>query len=211
MAVEVRGFRRSDSRGVIGVLADAFLDDPVWTAIGPRNRAHRKIANRASFAGILAGSARHGARIRVARSEGRIAGATIAFAPGDWPIPDLAALWELGWLFVAGPRPALRGMRDDRAIRATHVEHRHTYLWFIGVDPSLHGRGVGRALMADVHAAADPLGAPTYLETGTEANVGFYRSLGYEAEGEIDLPSGGVMWRMERPAPAPAAITAATA
>lgn len=202
MDVEVGGFRRSDSRAVIGVLADAFLDDPVWTAIGPHNRAHRKVANRASFAGILAGSSRHGARIRVARAEGRVAGATIAFEPGTWPIPDLAALWELGWFFVAGPAPVIRGMRDDRAIRAAHVEHPHMYLWFIGVDPVFHGRGIGRALMAELHAASDPLGVPTYLETGTEKNVGFYGSLGYADEGEIELPSGAGMWRMERPAPA---------
>ena len=204
MDVEVTGFRRSDSRAVIGVLAAAFVDDPVWTAIGPRNRAHRAIANRASFAGILAGSVRHGARVRVARSEGRVAGATIAFEPGRWPIPDLAALWELGWLAVAGPLPAMRGMRDDRAIRATHIEHPHMYLWFIGVDPALHGSGVGRALMSELHAASDPLGVPAYLETGTEANVGFYGGRGYAVEGEIDLPSGARMWRMERPAGAAA-------
>ena len=200
MPTEVGRFHRGDSRAVIGVLADAFLDDPVWTAIGPRNRAHRKIANRASFAGILAGSVRHGARIRVARFDGRVAGATIAFEPGSWPIPDLAAFWELGWFFVAGPAPVIRGMRDDRAIRATHVEHPHVYLWFIGVAPDLHGRGVGRALMAELHAASDPLTVPAYLETGTEANVGFYGTLGYGVLGEIDLPSGARMWRMERPA-----------
>lgn len=199
MRAEVGGFRRSDSRAVIGVLADAFLDDPVWTSIGPRNRAHRKLANRASFAGILAGSVRHGARVRVARAEGRIAGATIAFEPGRWPIPDPAALWELGWLIVAGPAPVLRGMRDDRAIRATHVAHPHIYLWFIGVTPELHGRGIGRALMAELHGTSDPLGLPVYLETGTMDNVAFYGSLGYRVEGEIELPSGPPMWRMERP------------
>jgi GNAT superfamily N-acetyltransferase len=181
------------------VLGDAFLDDPVWSAIGPHRRSHRRIANRVSFAGILAGSIRNGARIRVARDGGTVVGASVAFAPGRWPIPDGSVLWELGWLVVAGPLPALRGLRDDRAMRAAHVEHPHMYLWFLGVDPPLHGTGVGRALLADMHADSDALGVPAYLETGTPGNVGFYERDGYETIGTIEMPSGPTMWRMERP------------
>lgn len=131
-----------------------------------------------------------------------MAGATIAFEPGRWPPPDSAALWELGWALVAGPLPVLRGLRDDRAMRASHVTHPHMYLWFVGVAPELQGRGVGRALLADLHGRADGLALPTYLETGTVENLHLYRALGYEVRGELALPSGSRMWRMERPGPA---------
>ena len=189
--------------GPVGpVLAAAFLDDPVWVAIGPRARRYRALTNRVSFWGILRASNRHGARIRVARRgpDAPTAGATIAFEPDHWPPPDSAFAWELPWALAAGPLPMRRGLRDDRTIRATHIEHPHMYLWFIGVDPALHGGGVGRALMAELHAESDQRALPTYLETGTPKNVAFYESVGYEVLGEIPLPSGAHMWRMERPA-----------
>jgi ribosomal protein S18 acetylase RimI-like enzyme len=196
------------SRGELGaigpVLAAAFLDDPVWVASGPRRRHHRALSNRATFWGIVRASHRHGARIRIARRSGRVAGATIAFEPGSWPLPDAAFAWELGWVLVAGPLPVLRGLRDDRAMRAAHIERPHLYLWFIGVEPELHGEGVGRALMGELHERSDELDLPTYLETGTPSNVRFYRSLGYEVVGELEMPSGAEMWRMERPPPASA-------
>ncbi|MCB0866380.1 MAG: GNAT family N-acetyltransferase [Solirubrobacterales bacterium] len=186
------------------VLADAFIDDPVWAAIGPHWRPHRRLSNRVSFAGIFAGSRRGGARIRVAREEGRILGATIAFEPGRWPLSDGSMLWELGWVLAAGPLPVYRGFRDDRAMRAQHVTHPHMYLWFLGVDPERQGQGIGQALLADLHARSATLGAPTFLETGTRENVGFYEHLGYEVLGEISLPSGPTSWRMERPSVHPA-------
>lgn len=184
------------------MLGDAFLEDPVWSAIGPRHRGHRRLANRVSFAGILAGSRRQGARVRVARSAaGDVVGATVAFAPGRWPLSQGSFVWEAGWLAVAGPLPALRGFRDDREMRAHHVGHPHMYLWFLGVDPDLHGSGVGRALLADLHAESEALGVPTFLETATRENVAFYERGGYEVIGEIAMPSGPTMWRMERPSP----------
>lgn len=201
-AVEIAAAGRSDLGAVASVLAQAFLDDPVWVATGPSHRRHRALANRAAFWGICQASHRHGARIRIAHPPGTrrpVLGATVAFEPGTWPIPDSAGIWELGWALVAGPGPLRRGLRDDRAMRAAHIEHPHMYLWFIGVDPASHGEGVGRALMAELHADSDRLGLPTYLETGTAANVGFYRALGYEPRGEIHLPSGPRMWKLERP------------
>jgi ribosomal protein S18 acetylase RimI-like enzyme len=199
-SISVEPLAPGDSRSAARVLGDAFLDDPVWSAIGPRRRGHRRIANRLSFAGILAGSRRHGGRIRVARdAAGEVVGATVAFVPGRWPLSQGSFVWELGWLMVAGPVPAWRGLRDDRAMRAAHVDHPHMYLWFLGVDPAVHGTGVGRALLAELHAAADELGVPTFLETATRENVGFYERDGYEVLGEIAMPSGPTMWRMERP------------
>ncbi len=182
------------------VLGEAFLDDPVWSAIGPHLRSHRRIANRVSFAGILTGSRRQEARITVARSGAEIIGASVAFRPGRWPIPGGSAIWELGWLLIAGPLPAWRGMRDDRAMRSSHVTHPHMYLWFLGVAPKHQGRGVGRALLADLHGESDVAGVPTYLETASAENVAFYRRDGYEKLGEVRMPSGPRMWRMERPA-----------
>jgi ribosomal protein S18 acetylase RimI-like enzyme len=189
----------AEVRAAANVLAAAFVDDPVWTAIGPHRRGHRRVANRVSFAGILAGSRRGGARIRVAREDGRVLGASVAFEPGSWPLSEGSIAWELGWVFVAGPLPAWRGFNDDRAMRAEHVTHPHMYLWFLGVDPKVHSRGIGRALLAELHDRSAEIGMPTFLETGSEENVRFYERLGYEVLSDMTLPSGARMWRMERP------------
>lgn len=201
--MSIAPIRRGEAHSAARVLGDAFLDDPVWTAIGPRLRAHRRIANRVSFAGIIAASRRQGARIRVALDGDEVVGATVAFEPGRWPIPETSAIWELGWLAVAGPIPAWRGIRDDRAMRDHHIEHPHMYLWFLGVDLARHGTGTGRALLAELHTDADALDVPTYLETASPGNVAFYERDGYEEIGTIAMPSGPTMWRMEREAGSP--------
>ncbi len=197
--LEVGLLASGEARAAARVLADAFADDPVATAIGPRRRGHRRAISPLSFAGIVIASARHGGRVHVARRGGAVVGVGIDFVPGAWPITDGAVVYELAWALLAGPQPIRRGIAFDRAVRAAHVEHDHMYLWFLGVDPAEQGRGVGRALLADLHGRADERRVPTYLETGTMANVAWYASAGYELLGELELPGGQPLWRMERP------------
>lgn len=198
--VSVDPIAEGDVDAAADVLNAAFLEDPVWTSIGPRRREHRRFANRTIFRGIVGSSRRHRGRVRVARDGSRIVGVSIAFEPGAWPLPQNALLYELRWLALVGPMPALRGFRNDREIRRRHPSHPLMYLWFLGVHPEWHGRGVGRALQAELHAESDARGLPTHLETGTEKNVGFYEGDGYAVSGRVELPSGPQMWLMERPA-----------
>lgn len=197
---EVGPIGRGEMRAAARVLGAAFLDDPISTAIGPRHRGHRRITGPVSFMGILVASQRHRGRVRVARHRetGRVAGVSIAFEPGAWPIPEGAVAYEIGWLLMAGPRPLRRAVDFDRKVRAAHVGHPHMYLWFLAVDPAVQGCGIGKALLADVHSEAAGADVPTYLETGTMANVTYYASVGYEILGEINLSTGEPMWLMER-------------
>ncbi|MEJ2888217.1 ribosomal protein S18-alanine N-acetyltransferase [Actinomycetospora aeridis] len=55
----------------------------------------------------------------------------------------------------------------------------------IGVDPAHQGRGIGRALLDGLLAAADGIGATTYLEVRVDnaPAQGLYRSVGFEVLG----------------------------
>lgn len=55
----------------------------------------------------------------------------------------------------------------------------------IGVDPAHQGRGVGRALLDGLLAAADEIGATTYLEVRVDNAParGLYRGAGFEVVG----------------------------
>jgi GNAT superfamily N-acetyltransferase len=70
------------------------------------------------------------------------------------------------------------------------------------VAPDLQGRGVGRALLAAVHAAAPPSVTRFWLVTGarSEDNLRLYAAAGYRAAGTVVDPAGVGLVRLERPA-----------
>ena len=78
-----------------------------------------------------------------------------------------------------------------------HPKEPHLYLQVLGVDPAFQGKGYGKALLdrLALEARVRPEIAGVYLETGTEANVAFYSSKGYEILGEL-YPLGVRQWRM---------------
>ena len=76
----------------------------------------------------------------------------------------------------------------------------HIYLNVLGVEPELQRRHFGVALLdyLRAQAALRPDLAGVYLETATEANVGYYSHVGYRIIGEI-RPLGVRVWRMLQP------------
>lgn len=73
----------------------------------------------------------------------------------------------------------------------------------IGVEPGYQHRGVGRALLTGLLAAADGIDAAVYLEvrTDNEAAVALYRSVGFEVVGRRRryYASGADAYTMRRP------------
>ena len=192
------GARRAGA--AIGVLGDAFLDDPVWTAIGPRRRGPPRgsptaspspgssPARRATAPG--SGSPATGAgRRRDDRLRARHAG-RCPTAP------------RLGARLALRRRPAAGVARDARRPRDAR---QHTELPpYVSVvhrrrpGPPRHRGRPGAARRAPRRRRRRSA-CPTYLETGDALNVSFYERDGYEVLGEIAMPSGPTMWRMERP------------
>ena len=97
-----------------------------------------------------------------------------------------------------GLRHGLRVLRDYRAFDAAWPDGRFWYLGLLAVAPEAQGRGVGRALVRAGADRADRDGTGIFLETGTRANVAWYRRLGFRETRPIDLPHGPPHWALWR-------------
>ena len=92
----------------------------------------------------------------------------------------------------------LTGMRLLDAVDRAHPHEPHWYLAVLGVDPSMQGRGLGRALLEPVLDRCDEQFEPAYLETQKPDNLPFYERFGFRVVGEVSVAGSPTMWRMWR-------------
>ena len=191
-------------RGAIGLLADAFLDDPIFCFHFPDPRLRRKVLE--LFFGDVVRAHMQFKQVYAAFDRETLIGAAV------WR-PPIAAVTGLSAqlrglimrcrLLVLSPRVGKRLLQGFARLEAMHPDTPHWYLFFVGIDSQRRGRGIGARLMAPVLQAADAGEIPCYLETPFRQTLPFYRKLGYELIGEprpfIGAPQ---LWAMKRP-PAP--------
>jgi GNAT superfamily N-acetyltransferase len=191
--VELEQSRRAEAARV---LAEAFLDDPAWVAIGPRREpARRRLLTR--YYTVLVGEAlRWGGPNWCAISAGAVAGVALTYADGRRFAPPRATLREAPAFLPAGLRPSLRGAYVDFVMKRAHPRNAHVLLWYLAARPDIQRQGVGRALLDRVRAGAQRSGLPIYLDTTKFENVGYYRSHGYSEVGEARLLRGARVWFM---------------
>lgn len=107
---------------------------------------------------------------------------------------DLAAPGVVARAAWVGPRlvGSVRGRVDGAAMEVARLT----------VAPDLQGRGVGRALLEAVHAAAPPAVRTTWLITGARSddNLRLYAAAGYHPAGRTVDPAGVELVRLERAA-----------
>jgi ribosomal protein S18 acetylase RimI-like enzyme len=184
-----------ETAALAGVLARAFLDDPVarWSCRPDRLRL-----------GML--ERFNGARVRQLLPHEEV-----------WTTPELscAALWAPPQLWKTTIRedielarcllhPRLIGRAPLVAAGLLGMERRHPrdvphwYLAVLGTDPSSQGQGLGSAVLAPVLERCDSDGVGAYLESSKERNIDFYARHGFRVTGEIHLPRGPTMWPMWR-------------
>jgi GNAT superfamily N-acetyltransferase len=195
--VEIRPLQPSEYGAAAVLLADAFLDDPGWLAVGPDRRQRRYRLLRRFHRDALDIVHRYGRPIYGALDGDTLAGVAATFAAGLYPPPELRTTLKFLPAFLrAGPAPLARALRFSKIQEKGHPREEHVYLWFLAVDPRRQRGGVGRALLARVYADAE---APVYLDTANPANVPYYASNGYEETGSAAGPRGATMWFMKRP------------
>lgn len=172
----VRRATEGDIEDIVRVLARAFeTDDPIEEYVfpDPGQRARRT-------PGMLRAMVRHrflpvdGAF--VATVDDRVVGAAL------WQPPATRTAW---WhAAVSGPQllwsmrsATVRGMAVDAAMAKVAPAEPHLFLVYLGCEPGLQRRGVGRALWAALAEDADARGAGLG-GICKDGNVAYYRALG---------------------------------
>ncbi len=178
------------------VLTEAFLDNPVWTCIGPKRESLRRHVARHFHRLALRHAQRYGGPSWCALRDGKVVGVAVTFAHGhDYP-PPMTWLTEGTPFILAGPGGMLRAARVDVAMKRGHPREPYFYLWFLAVDPPAQRQGVGRTLLGQMLAEARARQLPVYLETTKAANVPYYASHGFRLTGEAAMPRGARVWYM---------------
>lgn len=184
----------SDRGRVAAMLARAFADDPAMTWIFPDPADRAKRLPR--LFGLLFNEDAGGMRLVTSGGEA----ATLWRGPGG-AVTSIPSMLRQAWPMWRALGLALpRAMAVAGEIEAHMPAGDFWYLHIAGCDPAAQGNGLGGAVVgAGLARGAGRL--PAYLETATEANLGFYQALGFAVTAEWRVPKGGPrFWSMLRPA-----------
>jgi ribosomal protein S18 acetylase RimI-like enzyme len=198
----VQPIEASDVDAAGGVLARAFRDNPGVSAVlqgyGPEDRLRIGIP---SMTGFVKAVRRHGVAECI-KQDGRIAAVSLSFPPGAFPPPLRFELMIAWGPLRAGLKRSLRFMRVDKEMRRRHPTYPHWYLWFLGTEPELQGKGHGSELLKVLAARAVEDRVPCYLETDKETSVRLYQRHDYNVLSEEMMPGLGFkLWFMRTPMP----------
>jgi ribosomal protein S18 acetylase RimI-like enzyme len=182
----------------VACLATAFAQDPITgfllqTGPGYRDRLARffSLLMRARMALEMP--------VLVVRGTSGIHGAAMGYSTAHpaWP-KDLAEEWDRFESSIPGLRDRM-AIYDEIAAKGK-PRSPHYYLGVIGVDPGMHGRGIGGQLLRSFCklSDSDPLSCGVYLETAEESNVAFYERAGF-AETFRGRLGSATLWCMYRP------------
>ncbi|MBO3089289.1 GNAT family N-acetyltransferase [Cellulomonas dongxiuzhuiae] len=184
------------------VLAAALADDPGYAHLFPvAARRERELSE--VYRMTLADGLRHG-RVLATKLGDEITGVLAMYPPGTYPMTLRRWLRQTGRLarIAACTREHSRGIIRFGELTSRGVPADSWYVEAFGVRPDLQRAGRGSVLLRQFLAPLDRLGAPSYLETTNETNVGYYQRRGYtEAHDVVPLtPSGPLIYPMSRPA-----------
>ena len=192
----VRKASADDREAILSVCEAAFVTEPAFAHFfGGAYDDHAR-----AFLGFLLDLRMAGGIVWVEEVAGRVVAASLWDPPGG-PTLD-AAVQQSMWRLAADQfGPAIEDRLDqyDAAVHDLGPSDEHYYLGVIASDPDARGRGHGAAVLRPGLEAADAAGLKTFLETGTEDNLGFYARFGFAVTAELDLDDGTRIWCLTRP------------
>jgi GNAT superfamily N-acetyltransferase len=188
----------SDLNQAVSRLSHAFAHDPITGFLLQDGPTYRERLAR-FFSLLVRARLALGMPVLVARDGDTVHGIVMGNTPSPpaWPA-DIAQEWEDFEKAVPGMVDRLaiyEGLAAQFAPAAPHY-----YLGVIGVDPALHGQGIGLRLISSFCdlSAADGLSHGVYLETGEPSNVRFYERAGFVEAGRGTM-GDATLWCMYRP------------
>ena len=176
--MEITAAAPSDLNEAVSRLVLAFAQDPITGFLLQHGPAYEERLTQ-FFSLLMRARVALNMPVLIARDGAAILGAAMGYTTSniEWPA-DVREEWNRF-------ETSIPGLADRMAIYDEIAErHRppapHYYLGVIGVDPGLHGLGIGMQLLRSFSAlsAADGLSRGVYLETAQPTNVEFYERAG---------------------------------
>ncbi len=185
----------SDIEPAVARLAAAFGNDPITGFLLQTGPGYRERVTQ-FFSLLMGARLALGMPVLVARDAMGIRGAAMGYttARPAWP-KRFADDWDHFETAIPGLSERM-AVYDEIADKGKPAEP-HYYLGVLGLDPALHGQGMGAQLLKAFceRSAADPLSAGVYLETANPSNVSFYERAGFEQTGQGRL-GDATLWCM---------------
>jgi ribosomal protein S18 acetylase RimI-like enzyme len=176
------------------VLAEAFLDDPVFGWLMPKDG--KRLAQLRRYFGLDLG--------HYALPHGRVwttndlTGAALTLPPGRWRVPPRTTLLHGSAFGIHLLRAARMGATVEWR-HAHEIRGPHYYVRDIGVHPDTQGRGLGSALLRPTLDRCDREGMRAYIEASSERSAALYERLGFKHVKELRVGGSPPLWLMIRP------------
>jgi ribosomal protein S18 acetylase RimI-like enzyme len=114
---------------------------------------------------------------------------------------ELTSGW-LSMLLNLGPGTTIRQRTISSVMGIVHkrcISAPHRYLFFLGVEPELQGKGYAGRLLRPVLNRADRDGLACYLDNTNEKNLTLYQHFGFNVIEEYKIPETSIsIWAMLR-------------
>lgn len=188
-----------DADAATRTISRSFFDDPLYAYVEPNESRRMQVItplNRMMVRLFLTSG--------VNDATADVKGLVLWLPPGKHISPmAMVKAGALGLPFRTGVGALGRlmgamGQADKAHARA--LPDPHWYLAGATVDPSIHGRGIGTALVNHGLERVDAEGSPCYLETSKERNVAYWQRFGFDVAFHDSLGKGSVpYWGMIRP------------
>ena len=190
---------RDQIKQAISVMSRAFQDDPFLKHLAPDDINRARLTP--EFVSIVVRYCHFYGEVWTTSS---IGGVACWLTPKHY-MPSLTGMLRTGALMLPFKFGKSGFQRFNDVITYTDTLHKqfaptsHWYLWGLGVEPDLQGKGIGGVLMQPVVSRADAAGLPCYLETQNELNVAFYQKYGFDVVSDGYSPNGKLkVWVMVR-------------